>query len=460
MNCIVIFSIYWLYKIITFTVGLLIGYVNYKNDLKVDWLRKCLDLRNVTLPKHLIVIPIGGAKLDTITNSIDALVRQTYPQKLIYVALSFEERLIEKDPDYYTKIITQLKTRYKQYGDRLLIFIHPKNISCEAIGAAANRTWGNRKAIEILEKRGMNIAEFITTSPDEDIRFHKEYLSALSYKYLTVDRPERKFFQTAVYLFNNNYWEVPMLVRTWSMSLTLPVLASSAIRRNKRETWSCYSLNLKTLEDVGFWDTSMGIDDTPFFWRPYGYFDGDFECEVFYIPLYADSVYHPNKLRNYIEQYNQLVRWGWGVVAFPLGLRTLLENKRISIRKKVSKLIYLIELFIIAKATSTIFVLSIPMVIFFDRGLYNYVSRVSFPDTFGLIMQFMTIFIIPLLVIKYLLIPPPPEDWGKFKRIYIFILEIPLHVLLLYTYAFIPFVVGPTLMMFGKSYTYKVIEKY
>jgi hypothetical protein len=52
-------------------------------------------------------------------------------------------------------------------------------------------------------------------------------------------------------------------------------------------------------------------------------------------------------------------------------------------------------------------------------------------------------------------------SYGKrLSGLFYFLIEIPLHFVVLYTFAFFPFLVGPTQMMFGKSHVYKVVKKF
>ncbi len=189
------------------------------------------------LPKQLIVIANYGEEYEVVKRSINALLKQNYPKELIYLTLSIEERRAKRDPDY-AKRGEYLKNDFGEiFGDRLFFFIHPESLEGEAIGAAANRAWGTKKTVEALEAKGENINEFLITAPDGDLVFSPDYLASLTFRWLTVEKRNQRFYQTALYTFNNNYWDVPLLVRILMVGLTLPVLSSSVLEKNKRETW-------------------------------------------------------------------------------------------------------------------------------------------------------------------------------------------------------------------------------
>lgn len=464
VNILIALSVYWVYRSIILTLGITIGYFKYRNQKNIDWKKKIeeLDLTELykpneipfgKFPKHLIVIPNYGEDYAVLKRSINALTAQSYPKELIYLAVSIEERKAKKDPDY-AKRGEYLKRDFGEFfGDRLFFFVHPEGLPKEEIGAASNRKWGTQMSVIELEKRGLNLAEFLITAPDGDIVFSKNYLSAVSYKWLTTEKRNRKFYQTALYTFNNNYWEVPMLVRILMVNITLPVLASSIFEKNKRETWSCFTLNLQLMKDVNYWDTTIpvGADDTTFYWRPYFYLNGDWKCEVFFAPLSADAVYHTNYIRNHVEQYKQYLRWGWGVISFPLAFKKLVNSKKIPFTEKAIKVYRLFEVFVFWKVIAYLIAFGTPIIFWINSTLKFDVISIAAPKTISSLLTFAVILLVPNTLIKLAIIPPKKKGQSKFKFWVLNILEVPFNVIALFTLGFIPFIDASTRMMFGSA---------
>jgi hypothetical protein len=463
----IVLSIYWFYRAMLVAIGGAIGYIKYKKSMQTDWRKEIekLDVNrldnpseipNTKFPKQLIVIANYGENYDIIKRSINNLINQNYPKELIYLSFSIEERKAKVDKEYAQREKYLRRDFGDFFGDRLMFFVHPDNIPGEAIGAAANRAWGAKCAVEELEKRNEKIEDFLITAPDGDITFHKDYLAAMSYQWLVSENRNKKFYQTAIYTFNNNYWEVPLLIRLVSISLTIPVLASSIMEKHKRETFSCYSLNLKLMKDVDYWDTSLAIDDTTFYWRAYLYLNGDWKCEVFFAPLNADAIYNPKYLQNHAEQYKQYVRWGWGVISFPLGIKTLYSGANISLYEKITKTMHLLETFVLTKVIGYLIAFGLAILLFLNTSLDNYVISYTAPRTISTVLNITTIFLIPTAILKLLLIPPKPARMSKFKYILLMIIEIPLNIIILLTYSFLPFVEATTRMMLGQDHAKRI----
>jgi hypothetical protein len=465
----IVLSIYWLFRSFQTSLSLIIGHHHYSNAMKKDWLAECNNLSQFALlnpeslpvgqflPKQLVVYPQRMPQFEVIKNSIDSIRAQNYPKELLYVALSVEQRSVDKDPEYYKEMKEKLFAEFSDFGDRFMIFEHPDGIPGEVIGAAANRTWGAKNAVAELEKRGEIISDFLITSPDEDIVFHPEYLAAATYQYLINPSRKQRFYQTAVYTFNNNYWDVPVLIRVLAASLTLPVLASSVMEKSKRETYSCYSLNLEVLRTVDYWDVALGIDDTTFYWKPYFYFKGDWECEVFFVPLSADAIYDPSYINNHKQQYKQYLRWGWGVISFPIGLRGLLIHREVPFFQRILKIWHLFEVFVFWKVLAYLLTVAIPLIFFLNPQLNESVIWYSVPNTVSGIMGLTVILLVPATIFKALLAPPKPAQWSYFRYYLTLLIEAPMNLVTLLTFSFLPFVEASTRMMFGQKSAKSVI---
>lgn len=461
INLLVVLSVYWVYRSFILTVGVLIGYSTYKQAQATDWLEECNKLNRAempenellpsdsVLPNHLIVIPNYGEDYEIIKRSINALLNQNYPLDRLYIAVSIEERKAKNDPEY-AKRGEYLKADFgDKLGDRLMFFVHPADIPGEAPGAASNRTWGVKQSVEELERRGLDISKFLVTAPDGDLVFEPQFLAACSYKWITSVKRNNKFYQTAIYTFNNNYWDVPILVRILMINITLPVLASSVFEKQKKETWSCFTLNLKLVKDVDYWDTSIsvGADDTTFYWRPYFHLHGDWTCEVFFIGLKADAVYNANYFRNHVDQYKQYLRWGWGVITVPLALPQLFTDKRIPVLERVLKIYHLFEVFVFWKVLAFLITFGVPLIIAVNSDIKNEVISVTVPQTISTLLTLALILLLPNTYIKSKLIPPKPSWMKRSKFILVLLIEIPLTVVSLLTLGFFPFIEATTRMM-------------
>lgn len=449
-------AVFWVYRAILHTIGIIIGYRRYRQEMKIDWLKKCQKLNFKTLPdqktlpkslndlKHFILIPAVNESFEVLDNTFGAVAKSNYPKESVYVALTVEEKGAKEVKESFEKI----KKKYPGLR-HLMLFVHPPGIPGEAVGAAANRTWGARHTVEQLKKEKIPVKDVLFTTFDADARVHPQFLARVAYQYLTTKNRKHKFYQTAVYLHDNNIWDVPPLMRIQGNSVTMAVLSSWVVEPSLIETFSGYSVPLETIIKANYWDVDLGVDDTTFYWRGFFLYDGDFKGEGFYIPTYNDAVQGATAIKSHVSQYKQLLRWGWGVIAFPIAMKGLLKNKGIPLSTKFLKFVKLIEQHTVW--TTTVFLITFGFLIF--TAVNPKVSQMTIghqvPILTGKLLTAAILLLVPLTLFRDKLVAPKPKHWPWWKKALTY-LEGLLVILNLLTYTFIPYVDAETRLMLGK----------
>jgi hypothetical protein len=452
-------TVFWFYLGIKFTYGAFKGYGIYQQELKVKWYEKVKELDFKDLPeketipnnlkevKHLVLIPVVNESLDVLTQSFNSLLNQTFPTKQIFLTYTVEEKYSEE----VVKNIKGMVAPYENQFQKILVFVHPAGIVGEAIGVGgANRTWGAKGTIEYMDKTGIEIKNYIFSSLDADHVLHHEYLSRLTYSYLTNDLRNNKFFTTAVHLFNNNHWQVPVLARVEANAVTLGTISEWAISPEFKETFAAYSCSLQTLVDTNYWDVTLGVDDSVFYWRAFLKRKGNFTGVCHWIPYSADAVESETTLKTYKSLYKQLLRWGWGIIKFPIAIKGFLTEAEIPTRIKILWTLKQLEREVIL--INTVFLINFG---FATVTLVNpYVKQSSFayslPDLISVIMTITLIFLLPATFLRLSIAPKMPEKWSIFRK-FLSYLEGFAVIINLLTFSFFPYIEAQTRLMLGKK---------
>jgi hypothetical protein len=455
-------TIYWFYLACKGTIGSILGYRKYKSEMSTDWWKKCQELNfaelpdKITLPpslaetKHFVLVPMVNEPDPVLLPMLESIMAQTYPTEKITLVFTIEEKYSEEMTARVSNLVAPFLSRLEDF----MVFVHPAGIVGEAIGAgAANRTWGAKHAVEKLVRNGRNLSDYIFTTIDSDHVLDPQYLSRLTHLYLTSENRQHKYYSTAVYLFNNNLWRVPSIMRIETYFITLGVMGDWALSSGEAEfkdTFSCYSSALQTLVDINYWDVSLGVDDTIFYWRAFIKYNGDFRGMNHFIPFSSDAVEGKNYVNSYKSLYKQLLRWGYGVIDFPLSMKEFLINDNIPF---ISKLTWGLEhLRKRVLLTNTAFMLTFGFSIassinpIFRQSAYAY----TVPAITSFILTFAMVFLIPSVILRYKMSAPMPKEWPFWRR-GIILLEAPLMIVNLLTFSFIPFVDAQTRVMLGKK---------
>lgn len=437
-------AIFWVYRALLHLVGVTVGYRRYKKELGVDWFEQTKTLWGFEHLKHLIIVPVVNESKAVLEESLLSIAAQKYPREKIYLAITVEEKNAPR-------LLADLKQITEKLQGRLgtvWTFVHPAGRPREAVGAAANRTWGAKRALDKIRELNLNLEDFLVTTLDADMRFHPQFLARLAHAFLTDPKGSEHFFQTAVYLFDNNLWEVPPMMRIQANSVTLAVLSSWVVESDRKETWSCYSVALPTLIEAGYWDPALGVDDTPFYWQALFKKAGQFEGRHFYIPVYADAVQDRGVVRTHLSQYKQLLRWGWGVITFPIAMRGFL-TKKIPLGVKLTKLYHLLEQYTVWRTITFLITFGFILLALSNPEVRLTALGYRLPQITGIILTTAFLLLLPLTFLRSKITSPIPQNWSLWKKIWAW-LEGPLVIVNLLTYTFIPYLDAETRLMLGR----------
>ncbi len=451
-------TVFWFYLGIKFTYGAFKGNNIYQQELKVKWFEKLKDLDFKKLPepeaipeelkdlKQLLLIPVVNESKEILTQSLNSILNQTFPTKQIFLTYTVEEKYSEE----VVRSIKEMIAPYEKQFQKILIFVHPAGIAGEAIGVGgANRTWGAKGTIEYMSKNKISIKDYIFSSLDADHVLHEEYLARLAYAYLTNDQRDYKFFTTAVHLFNNNHWQVPVLARVEANAVTLGTMSEWAISPDFKETFAAYSCSLQTLVDANYWDVTLGVDDSVFYWRAFLKRKGNFKGVCHWIPYSADAVESETTIKTYKSLYKQLLRWGWGIIKFPIAIKGFLTEAEIPTKIKILWTLKQLEREVIL--INTVFLINFG---FATVTLVNpYVKQSNFayslPDLISVIMTITLIFLLPATFLRLTIAPKMPEKWNIFRKSLAYLEGFAVIINLL-TFSFFPYIEAQTRLMLGK----------
>ncbi|MEA3357765.1 MAG: glycosyltransferase family 2 protein [Patescibacteria group bacterium] len=454
-------SAYVFYKSAQTTFGNIIGYKRMLRDLARNWSKDLSSMRlrelgnSDQLPEnlqglyHLIFIPIYKEPYEDIKKTFLALAKQDYPVlKNVIIVTTVEERAGPKQ-----KIVIQkLKKEFQKYFFDIWDFYHPENIPGEIVGdACANLRWGAINATRVLEKKNISSKHVIFTKFDSDTRLNPKHLSALTYTYLTNDNRLNKFYSPAVQIYSNNYWRVPAITRVFSSALTLGIVGEWVTDKEKKQSFSCYSSNFKTLERTNYWDASTGAEDTYFYWNTFLYFNGDFAGEEFYLPVTMDAVEGKDYLSALGSLYKQQLRWGWGAIIMSIAAQGMSWNPKIKLMHKFSKLRLLFNVYNLTLTMGILLTFGIPILTIMNQELEFSSTSYLLPRITSIILTASLIFQIPSKYYLWKYYGAPPKSKSFLFKVWWWTLEHFLQFVNIWTYYLLPRIQAQYEMTLGKN---------
>lgn len=456
-------TIFWVYRAAVFSVSSVIGYQRYKRDIAVDWAKQVKELQWSELPnpellpskiedlKVVLFIPFYKEQYEMLAQTVRAIAASDYPhlKESVYVVFGVEESAGEA-------AVANAKKLQKEFGKQfadLQYYVHPAGIEGEVQGiAGANLRWASKSFCEYIEKKHpqMDLRHFFALKFDSDLCMDQKLMSALVHRYLTSESRYNRFFTTAMLLYNNNYWQVPALMRQFVASLSLALLNSWVAEKGWQESFSCYGFNLHLLKAIDYWNPKIGVDDTGFFYDAYFHLRGNFSGEEVYVPGHMDAVESSSYVKTHVAQYRQLLRWGWGVIVYPATLQAVFQYRKLSPWKAIIRLVRLFYVYNFMRTTVILLNIGIPLVRLVNDGFNFYAQAHLWPQIGSILLTFAWVFLIPPRIVLEKMYGAPPINKGRLFYLWHYVEQIMI-IINMFTYLLVPDLHAQLEMLLGRG---------
>jgi len=452
---IIIFVLYWFFKIIYLSWHQIVSYRQMKKNLQTNWLEKLnqlpgSDWRDIY---HLIILPMYKEEMEIVKPSLQSLADSEYPKNKMMVVLATEEKAGESAQKVAKEIEKELGKKFF----RFLITIHPQNIIGEITGKGSNGAWAIKEAKEkIIDPLKIPYQNIIVSGFDIDTRPYPQYFACLTWHYLTAEKPLRSSYQP-IPVYNNNIWEASAFSRVIAASGTFWQMMQQE-RPEQLVTFSSHSMPLTVLEKINY-PSNLVSDDSRIFWKAFLYYDGDYRTLPLYYPVSMDAVLAKNLFQTIINQYKQQRRWAWGVENIPYLLFGFLKNKKISLFEKLRQSYIILDGFWSWATTALlIFFLGwLPIILGGDKFNVTVLSY-NLPRVTSNIMTLAMIGMFTSAIISFLLLPPKPKGSSKWKSLSMIFQWLLLPITLIF-FGNLPALEAQTRLMIGKPLGFWVTEK-
>lgn len=446
------FSIYWLYRSITMATLSLAAHYRIKASERNDWLRDAQKLEHFEDTHHIIIVPTYKEPITTLQRTLKGLSQQTFPLKRIHIMLSFEER----EGDAAREKAKLLKREFGETFGHLWATHHP-DIEGEVKGKSSNTSWGAREAKKLLLEDGTVQIEYVTiSSEDADVIFDRQYFAALAYQFLSSTKRYNRIWQGSI-RFYNNIWNVPAPIRVLATIFSVTQMFV-LMRGDRLVNFSSYSISLKLVDQIGYWDTDVIPEDYRMFFKAYFALHGDLEVEPIFLPINADAAQSPTWWGTMKNQYEQVKRWAWGVSDDAYIIRNYILAEDIPWSDKTLRVFKVIEdhfLWPVNWFAITVGALLPPLL---NEDFGRTVLGKTLPQVTSAIMTISLVSLASILFIYYQSRPARPEGVSRLRGFFH-----PLEFILLpvvgFFFSALPGIDAHTRLMLGRYIEYRVTEK-
>lgn len=305
---IIIFDIYWLYRSTTMAVFAVMSHFRIEANKRYDWMGDVRGFKDWKKVYHTIMIPTYKEPGSTLERTLAALASQTLSAKQIIPVIAFEERAGKEINETRRKL---LEKKFRGKFAKLIFSYHPADITGEVVGKSSNAAWGAKTFLKEMKKhKDWEMDKMTISSVDCDVLLHPNHMAALTYKFLDSPSKYRTIWQGAI-MFYNNIEKIPAPMRVFNRIASV-INMGLLMRPDRLINFSTYTLSLKLMDKVGYWDVDVIPEDYRIFFKTYFATGGEVEVEPIFLPIFADAAEADGFWNTFVNTYEQVKRWAWG----------------------------------------------------------------------------------------------------------------------------------------------------
>jgi hypothetical protein len=447
---ILFFDVYWLYKSFSLVVTASIASRKIASAEKEDWHTKAKGLAHVKDVHHVLIVLNYKESVEKLRETFNALSHQTFPTKQLHIVLAMEERETEAK-----ERAAALSKEYGHIFGSIFATYHP-DVPGEVKGKSSNEAYAGRVAYQKLFVEGKLDINYATiSSVDADSIFDKQFFAYLSYKFLTDPKRYNKFWQSAI-VFHNNIWEVPAPTRITSFFGNLYRMALLT-QGDRLLTHATYSLSMKLIKDVDFWDVDVIPEDYRIFFKAFYQKKGEIWVEPIFLKTSMDAALSKGYINSLKNKYHQERRWSWGVSDNPLFIKWWFTVPGVPFFRKTSLMLNVLLDHILWPSYWFIITIAANVMAVINPVYSRTALGFSLPQIAGSILSIALFALLAMLFIDYKN-RPSNKHLPVYRKI-LFPFEFLLMPLVGFFLSALPALISHTQLMFGKRLEYKVTDK-
>ena len=421
----------------------------------VDWWARCAELAvpdGAPRPDevvHCALIPTYTERYEVLRATVAALADQSVPAHQRVCAIITRV----SDSGGWANV-DRLR---EEFAGQFRAFIHVKDplLPGIVVGKSAAMAYGGPRLKAACDEMGLDPDRTLVTDLDSDFRLHPQYFAYLTHEFCSAPDRLTSIWQP-VPVFLNNLWRVPAAVRVMATAATQWQMF---LHQNPHRLvmFSSYTMSMRLLDEVGYWDADVIPEDSRFFWKSFFRYGSRLNVRPAFLPVFGDAPRARTYASTHVSQYNQIKRWAWGASDVPYVTVRMLRHTEIPLRLRARRYMNLV----FNHLTWT----TLPMLLFFGGALPAMIDLDYSLSTEAAIIGWATAGILTFTLFNTLVLIkvdssmcPKPREWPWWRRRYAD-LQLFLYPVVGLALSVIPALEAQTRLMFGAYLEYRVTEK-
>lgn len=402
---------------------------------------------------HVVVIPNYKEDVKTLRRTLDHLAEQGCAMSSINIVLAMEvgeSGALEKG--------ALLQAEYGDLFENFFVATHPKGISGEMQCKSSNLAWAARWAKRtMVDELGYNINHLVVTTMDSDTVWHPRYFENLGVLFATDPGRYATYWQAPI-RYHGNVWSINPLMRILHAYSSAWELAYLAAPWWPALPMSSYSMSMRLLDSVGYWDPDVIADEWHMYIKSFFQRGGDVRLQPIMLPFYASATTGDTVFKAVKERYLQTLRHAWGAKEIGYTIAQMIENPQISFRRGFDLLFRVAHDNLLAGVGWIVMMFGAQLPMLFHPAVVN--ANLTSPPFLLLQITVTTISLLTIMfwVLDLYIRPPRPTPWTWRERLYE-LASLPLLAVMTLLCVALPVLHAQSRLMLGMPIQFRVATK-
>lgn len=312
-----LFMAYWITSAMGIVVSARRGLARITWVRETDWIAR-LDAE---FPHwrdfyYLTLIPFASESIRVLRPTLASLAASDFPTERKILVLSSEAAIPGG-----RAVAEELAAEFAGCFGRILVTEHTLRPG-ELKGKASNENHAGRFAYDALSKLGLDPERVLLSSNDADMQVERAYPAYLLHSYLSEGPQRDHTIYQPIPADLGDYWNASFFTRMLVMSGILWRIRLQVREGPRCTVFAFYSMSLKTLRDLGFWDADVIPEDERTMFKAIAAFGPSFRVRPLFVMARGASIRGDGLAGSAVEQYAQIRRWAWGASEIANSLST------------------------------------------------------------------------------------------------------------------------------------------
>ncbi len=424
----------------------------------IDWdaeyaRRSTRDSLPLDAVHHVVIIPNYQEDVSILRRTLDCLAQQAPASASMTVVLAMEAL----EPGAAEKG-ARLEVEYGARFARIMVTVHPRELSGEMQCKSANQAWALRWAERVLVSReGHDPDHLLVTSMDADTIWHPAYFEALAVLFATDPARYKTFWQAPI-RYHANVWRINPLLRLVHAYSSAWELAYLSAPWWQALPMSSYSMSLRLLSSVGSWDLDVIADEWHMYIKAFFQRASDVHLQPVFLPFYASATTGETLRQAIIERYLQTLRHAWGAKEIGYALSQMAGHRQAPAHASLRLVLRVAHDNLLSGVGWVIMVLGAQVPLLFHPAVIQ--QNLSAPP---FVLLQVSLAVVSVLTVVFWVLdlrtrPARPGPWTRRERLYELV-SVPLLTVMSLLCLALPAIHAQTRLMFGMPLRFRVTAK-